>query len=105
MTYRDRKARSKRRLARSKGYALAAGALGLLFLAAGLWLSLRPAPSTPRQLTPEPGAPRLAVDREAVDLGVQPVDRLVTASFQLTNLGDAPLHILGEPSVQLLEGC
>jgi hypothetical protein len=57
----------------------------------------------------EPGAPaagpRLTVDRDDIDLGTQPFERRVSAVFQVSNVGDRTLNILGEPAVALVEGC
>lgn len=51
------------------------------------------------------GGPKLSVDREAIDLGKVPLDKLVRAEFKLKNVGDQPLHIVGEPRVELVKGC
>ena len=57
-------------------------------------------------VTPEvTGAPRLAVDRDFIDEGYIKLDNTIRTSFRLRNVGDQPLHILGEPTVQLVEGC
>lgn len=53
----------------------------------------------------EGGTPRLEVDQIVVDEGDVKIDTMVRTSFRLTNAGDAPLQILGEPQVQLVEGC
>ncbi|RME74295.1 MAG: hypothetical protein D6784_10250, partial [Chloroflexi bacterium] len=51
------------------------------------------------------GAPRLAVDRTEVDEGDVPLNKMIRSSFTLTNVGDQPLQIMGEPEVELVEGC
>lgn len=102
----DRRARNTRRTsARPKWYGPAVGAFGLLLLAVGIWVGLRSTSGSTPNLTPQADGPRLMVDRELIDLGVQPVDRLVTATFQVSNQGAGPLHILDEPVVELVEGC
>lgn len=102
----DRKAHARRRPSRRpKWYVLVAGALGLLLVATGVWLSLRPTAGSAPGPDSYADGPRLVVDRELIDLGVQPVDRLVTATFQLSNQGSGRLRILGEPAVELIEGC
>jgi hypothetical protein len=51
------------------------------------------------------GTPRLVADRTEVNLGRQPFDAPVRAVFTLTNAGDGLLSILGEPRVDVVEGC
>lgn len=53
----------------------------------------------------ENGTPKLVVNQTVVDEGYQKLDTVVRTSFTLRNEGDAPLRILGEPQVQLVEGC
>ena len=45
------------------------------------------------------------MDQEKLDFGDVPFEQLVVATFRLTNTGDAPLQILGEPVVAAVEGC
>jgi hypothetical protein len=40
-----------------------------------------------------------------VDEGYQKLDEAIRTSFTLRNEGDATLQILGEPQVELVEGC
>jgi hypothetical protein len=51
------------------------------------------------------GSPRLKVDQEEVDFGNVRFETPVEAIFRVTNVGDQPLKMLGEPTVELLEGC
>ncbi len=51
------------------------------------------------------GGPRLAVDRNRIDLGDVKLGSTVQAAFQLTDAGDRPLSIMEKPSVEVLEGC
>jgi hypothetical protein len=51
------------------------------------------------------GKPRLVADRTEVDLGQHPFDAPASAVFTLTNAGDGLLRILGEPLVDVVEGC
>jgi len=51
------------------------------------------------------GAPRVAVSQEVVDYGEIKVDTPVETVFRVQNIGDQPLKILGEPQVELVEGC
>jgi len=57
-------------------------------------------------ITPEVvGVPRLAVDQEVIDEGYVKLNNTIHTTFHLRNVGDQPLHILGEPVVELVEGC
>lgn len=51
------------------------------------------------------GAPRVAVAQEVVDYGEVKVDTPIETVFRVQNIGDQPLKILGEPEVELVEGC
>jgi len=53
----------------------------------------------------ESGTPSLVVEQTEVDEGYQTYNTPVRTSFKIRNEGDGPLHILGEPQVQLMEGC
>lgn len=51
------------------------------------------------------GQPNLVVDKKLVDFGNVRFEKPVTAVFNISNTGDKPLQILGEPRVELLQGC
>lgn len=51
------------------------------------------------------GAPRAEVDRNSIDHGTISFEQPVESVFRIRNIGDQPLMILGEPRVQLMEGC
>jgi hypothetical protein len=51
------------------------------------------------------GQPRLSVDRTQIDFGKQQISKPVKATFVLTNVGDKPLQILGEPAIRVAQGC
>lgn len=58
--------------------------------------------------TPKPqvtGAPRLVVDQTIVDEGDVKLGKTIRSAFRLQNVGDKPLQILGEPEVEVVEGC
>jgi hypothetical protein len=57
---------------------------------------------SPAQVT---GQPKLALDREQINFGKVPLDKTVKATFQVSNIGDQPLQILGEPMVEVRAGC
>jgi hypothetical protein len=51
------------------------------------------------------GAPKLAVDTSSIDEGYLKYDTPIQTAFRLRNVGEQPLKILGEPQVELVEGC
>ncbi len=52
------------------------------------------------------GAPRVeVVQDEVVDYGDVKLGTTVTTTYNVRNVGDEPLAILGEPQVELMEGC
>jgi hypothetical protein len=51
------------------------------------------------------GAPRAEVEPTSIDHGTKRYEQPVESVFRIRNVGDQPLLILGEPRVQLIEGC
>ena len=51
------------------------------------------------------GAPKLVVDQTVIDEGFVELNTPVRTSFTLRNEGNGLLRVLGEPQVQLVEGC
>ncbi|MBN8590596.1 MAG: hypothetical protein J0M33_02515 [Anaerolineae bacterium] len=51
------------------------------------------------------GAPRAEVDQTSIDHGSLRFEQPVESVFTVRNVGDQPLTILGEPRVELLQGC
>ncbi len=51
------------------------------------------------------GTPKLVVDQTVIDEGYVKLNTPVRTSFTIRNEGDGPLRVLGEPQVQLVEGC
>jgi len=51
------------------------------------------------------GRPELVVDQTVIDEGYVKLNTPVRTSFSIRNEGDGPLRVLGEPQVQLVEGC
>jgi hypothetical protein len=83
---------------------LAAGA-ALLLVAGGLaviWFSSGTDPGVAPEIA---GAPKLVVDQTIVDEGYLKYNTPVQSAFRLSNVGDQPLKILGEPQVVLAAGC
>jgi hypothetical protein len=97
--HRTRRAAPPKQVERTLLWYLIAG--GVLVLAA-LFARL-PSGNKPVAVTAE-GA-RLAVDKQEIDFGKVPVDKLVSAIFTVSNVGDQPLQILEEPQVEVVEGC
>jgi hypothetical protein len=76
-----------------------------LFLVVGgivVWNQPDRQTTTPPQVT---GAPRLAVDQTTIDEGNVPLGKSIRSAFHLQNVGDRSLQILGEPQVEVVEGC
>jgi hypothetical protein len=52
------------------------------------------------------GAPRVQVlPQEVIDYGDVKLGTTITTTYQVRNVGDRPLAILGEPQVELVQGC
>lgn len=77
--------------------------LGAAIIALALWLmqTNQPAPYTAEVA----GQPSAALDQTLFDYGDVRVDTPVETIFRVKNVGDQPLTILGEPRVELIEGC
>ena len=77
----------------------------LVFIAGGLsivWTSSQASPAVTPEVT---GSPRLAVNQATIDEGYLKLGTTIRTTFRLRNVGDQSLHILGEPQVELVEGC
>jgi hypothetical protein len=80
---------------------IAAGAAVVLIAGGVVMLSAQVSPAAPAVA----GAPRLAVDRTTVDEGYVKFGTPVHETFRLSNAGNQPLQILGQPQVELVQGC
>src|SRR3990172_9528307 len=58
-------------------------------------------PALPKISIEVTGSPSLRIDRELVELGDVPVDKLVTVTFNLANAGDQDLHFNAQPFVKV----
>jgi hypothetical protein len=76
--------------------------VGVVLIIGGGLMIWSPSGTAPPEVT---GAPRLAVDQLVIDEGYIKLDRTIHTTFHLKNVGDRPLEILGEPQVELVEGC
>lgn len=49
--------------------------------------------------------PRIAVEETSFDFGKVPLDKVVSHTFKIKNVGNAPLLFKGEPPVRAVQGC
>lgn len=78
------------------------GGLALLFLAA--WALAKPAPAAKVPLEVQ-GAPKLKLNQQKIDLGNVQLGQTVSASFEVSNVGDQPLRFSTAPYIEAIEGC
>ncbi len=81
---------------------------GLLVVAvavgAGTWFFLQK--SSPQVVAVQyTGGARLAVDKDFIDLGNVRFEKFVTANFRLRNIGNQPLRLAVDRTVEAIEGC
>jgi hypothetical protein len=98
------RSRKKKPLPRQSLWPWLAG-IGVLALIVGgvvVWTSSRPGPAVTPQVE---GAPKLAVDQTVVDEGYVQYNVPVRTTYRLSNVGDQPLKIVGQPMVELVDGC
>ncbi len=82
------------------------GAAALVLIIFGLAVLMRPEGETASPSSPQgAGAPELTVDRELIDFGEVPIEKVVKATFLLRNTGGWTLKILDQPQVRVVEGC
>ena len=90
---------------RTRATLLISVAVGLVTLAGAVaWLAV-PTEGRAGDAPTFRGGARLTVDKELIDLGAQPYNRVVEARFQLKNIGDHPLQLPPSPPVEVVEGC
>jgi hypothetical protein len=71
---------------------------------AGTWFFFQK--SSPRVVAAQyTGGPRLAVDKDLIDFGNVRFEKFVTANFRLRNVGDQPLRLAMDRTVEAIEGC
>lgn len=94
----NRKRRDERTGQRTwKRRAIGVVLVALIAVIAGWWLWEIPEASG--------GTPKLAIDREVVDLGDLPFETPARVVFTLSNAGDGTLRIPDVPRVRAEEGC
>lgn len=79
--------------------------VGGLFAIAVLIIVASAANQRPAYTPQVSGAPRAQIDQTQIDHGTVAFEQQVESVFRLKNVGDRPLTILGEPRVELLQGC
>ncbi len=85
---------------------LAAGALLVIGVVFVLLRSNSGAASSQANFSPQvTGAPRVSVAQDTLDYGNVRLGTTINSVFTVHNVGDKPLQILGEPRVELVEGC
>ena len=80
-------------------------ALGALLLVGALAWNFWPRDKIASSKAEVTGAAALRSDKDKIDLGDVRLGTTVSASFELTNSGDKPLHFTKEPYIQVVEGC
>jgi len=51
------------------------------------------------------GRPAVQVSQDRFDYGTRHYNETVNASFRVRNVGDQTLYVLGEPQIEVVEGC
>ncbi|MBI5878211.1 MAG: DUF1573 domain-containing protein [Chloroflexi bacterium] len=51
------------------------------------------------------GTPQLSVDRERIDFGKVPFNKMVRAEFKVQNTGDGTLVLDSSAPIKILQGC
>lgn len=82
------------------------GVAAILLIVVVVLLAQSSAAAIDPNFTPKvKGAPSLEVAQPFFDLGNQHFNVTVNVTYNLQNVGDQPLRVLGVPKVQVLEGC
>lgn len=108
-----KQSRRKKRGANNKTMWMGAGVAGavVVIIAALALLSRQDKSSGQKTFDPnfEPevsGAPRVEVlPQDVIDYGDVKLGSTINTVFNVRNVGDEPLVVLGEPQVELVEGC
>jgi hypothetical protein len=112
MAYARKKHRSKKRSQSNNMWIVAGIAGGVVLIIAALALVSRQN-DAPGQKTFDPnfvpevtGAPRVEVlPQDVVDYGDVKLGTTINTVFNVRNVGDEQLVVLGEPQVELVQGC
>lgn len=85
------------------GWAIGLGLVAVVAL--GVILIASNSSSAPTGSSEVKGAPSLKVDQEKIDLGNVKLGQTVQVSFEVTNVGEAPLRFKEKPYIEVKEGC
>ena len=81
-------------------------AAGFLLILASGWIFATSRDRPPSGYLPDvTGKPSMKVDKERIDFGDVKFNTVVTATFQLTNVGDESLVFVEAPYIEVIEGC
>lgn len=113
MAQAKKRSRNKRRAPNSARRWFVAGGAGVVLLILAVLALVSRQDESPGQQIFDPdfepqvtGAPRLEVlPQDVIDYGDVKLGTTITTVYTVRNVGDAPLVILGEPRVELVEGC
>ncbi len=103
-----KKHRRGARTASALSWPVLVAAIGMVAVLAGaiIWFFSNNQAGASSDFVPEvSGAPRLEVSEELVDYGDVRLNTNIETVFRVRNVGDRPLQILGEPQVELVQGC
>ncbi len=108
MSKRKQNPKTTRKQAQQPPWLIAGIGLALVVGAVIVGLATRTSASganAPDIFTPQVmGAPRVAVVRDQIDHGDVKLGLTINSVFQVRNVGDKPLQILGEPRDEVVEG-
>jgi hypothetical protein len=81
-------------------------AAGFLLILGSGWIFASSRDRPPSGYIPDvAGKPSLKVDKERIDFGDVKFNTVVTATFQLANVGDETLQLVEAPYIEVIEGC
>jgi hypothetical protein len=79
---------------------------GFLLILLAAWMLSSANDQSPSNYIPEArGGPSLKVDQDEIDFGEVQLGKTVTATVQLTNVGDQTLKFTKKPYIEVKEGC
>ena len=81
------------------------GLVALFAVAIGAGILLWLADNQPRSGPQLQARPRMSVSPTKVDYGDVKLHTPIEAVFRVSNVGDEPLKILGQPRIEAVEGC
>lgn len=79
--------------------------IGIVLVGGAIGWSVFPTQSPLADAPRYRGGARLAVNTDLIDFGDVRFEKLVQARFRLRNVGDQPLKLAANPTVEVVEGC